>query len=93
MTFAHKGITLKAIPYLDNPFETPQVADAQPTDSKGNSAEPQPVNLSEATTVRLRAIENLMLKAPSLKPIASLGTSSFGVAGIESAAEPADSPH
>ena len=72
MTFAHNGIELKPIPFVEPeaPAEpkAPEVAsdaDAAP-DALGDlgASQPRPSNLSAATTERLLAIDDLMQKAP-----------------------------
>jgi penicillin-binding protein 1A len=69
MTYAHQGVELKPIPFLDQPFEKPQPgqliasADAQPQAQRASQ-------LSAATSERLTIIENLMRKADRLKPLA-----------------------
>ena len=77
MTYAHKGIDLKPIPFIENPMETPAkdaaVAAAEPSDTPDAGAG-GPATLSAETTQRLLAIEQLMRKAPRLKPVAELTT-------------------
>ena len=77
MTYAHKGIDLKPIPFIENPMETPAkdaaVAAAEPSDALDAGAG-GPATLSAETTQRLLAIEQLMRKAPRLKPVAELTT-------------------
>ena len=75
MTFAHKGVDLKPIPFIDNPMEKPATdaavaanaaTDANTGDNGG------PATLSAAATERLLSIEQLMRNAPRLKPLAAL---------------------
>jgi penicillin-binding protein 1A len=73
MTFAHQGVELKPIPFIDPPFEQPQTGAAvastgEPLDSVGARA----ASLSAATSERLTEIEALMRKAAGLKPLAAL---------------------
>ena len=73
MTFAHQGVELKAIPFVDPPFETPQAGQAvarsdAPVDSVGSRA----ASLSAATSERLTIIEQMMRKAAGVKPLAAL---------------------
>ncbi len=76
MTFAHNGIDLKPIPYIDNPFEKPPagaaVAAAAPGDASATPDAGKPSTLSAATTERLLTIEELLRKASRLKPLAAL---------------------
>ena len=79
MTFAHQGIELKAIPLIEDPFEQPAEGEAvasatEPADSVGSRA----ASLSEATTQRLMAIEELLRKAAGLKPLAALSPAAVG---------------
>jgi hypothetical protein len=76
MTFAHQGVELKAIPFVDPPFEKPQSGVAvartgEPIESVGARA----ASLSAATSERLTEIESLMRKAAGLKPLAALAPS------------------
>ena len=76
MTFAHQGVELKPIPFVDPAFEKPQegVAVARtgdPIESVGARA----ASLSAATSERLTEIESLMRKAAGLKPLAALAPS------------------
>ena len=76
MTFAHQGVELKPIPFVDPPFEKPQTGAAvastgEPLDSVGARA----ASLSAATSERLTEIEALMRKAAGLKPLAALAPS------------------
>jgi penicillin-binding protein 1A len=91
MTFAHTGIELKPIPYVDEPIGLPAtnaaVASAAPQGDSGLTEltvpTPRPASLSAGTTERLMKIEELMRKAPRLKPVAMLGpTAPIGVAGV-----------
>jgi len=76
MTFAHKGIELKPIPFVP-PEEKPATpaagAVAAATPAAGtDTEEPRPVSLSAAATDRLLAIAELLRTARSLKPVAEL---------------------
>jgi penicillin-binding protein 1A len=90
MTFAHNGIELKPIPFVEpEPVAEPQVvAGAEGAAAPGQLAGEdgsgdRPTHLSAATTERLIGLENLMRKARSLKPIAGLWPPSpVGLAGI-----------
>jgi len=73
MTFAHQGVALKAIPFVDPPFEQPPTGKAVaqaavPTDSVGTRAS----TLSAATSEQLTIIEGLMRKAAGVKPLAAI---------------------
>ncbi|MEO8667564.1 MAG: penicillin-binding transpeptidase domain-containing protein, partial [Bauldia sp.] len=88
MTFAHNGIELKPIPFVEpepRPEGTP-VAGAQGADGQtpaDGTAAGRPTHLSAATSERLTNLEALMRKAASLKPIASLWPASpIGLAGV-----------
>ncbi|WP_051231732.1 transglycosylase domain-containing protein [Kaistia adipata] len=66
MTYAHNGIDLKPIPYIDEPASdgdrpAPAIASA------GGDAQ-RPLSLSARTTERLIALEKLFETAPPLKP-------------------------
>jgi penicillin-binding protein 1A len=98
MTFAHKGIKLKPIPFVEPevpPEPTDAVVatgDAANPDVVGDSNEPtaRPVSLSAGATSRLVAIEGLLNRAPVLKPVADLSKpTSVGLAGL---AEPPGGP-
>ncbi len=70
MTYAHQGVELKPIPFVDPPFEKPQTVVAkssEPTDAALRAS-----SLSAATSERLTIIEGLMRNAARLKPLASL---------------------
>jgi penicillin-binding protein 1A len=76
MTFAHKGVELKPIPYIDNPMEKPAdnaakvaAAPGEPTPSDDT---PKPITLSAESTARLVQIEALMTRAAGLKPVAAM---------------------
>lgn len=75
MTYAHQGIELRSIPFLDQPFEKPQpgqvvaAGDSQPQSQRA-------AQLSASTSERLTIIENLMRKADRLKPLAQVGPES-----------------
>jgi penicillin-binding protein 1A len=90
MTFAHTGIELKPIPFVEP--EAPAEPKAPEVASDTNAApdalgdlgpsQPRPSNLSVATTERLLAIADLMQKAPVLKPVAEFKpTASLGLPG------------
>ena len=72
MTFAHKGVELKPIPFVEPeaPAEekAPEVASDTTAAPDGLSdlgeSQPRPSNLSAETTERLLAIADLMQKAP-----------------------------
>jgi penicillin-binding protein 1A len=92
MTYAHNGIDLKPIPYVES--ETPPieelVADANgdlaPDGASGISDVPG--NLSSATTERLIALEKLMRDAPPLRPFAGLWPPSpVGLTGAQPVVE------
>jgi penicillin-binding protein 1A len=75
MTFAHKGIDLKPIPGIDNPFEKPPAGAAvaaADTASQNAADSGKPATLSAATTEQLLAIEQLLRKAQRLKPLAAI---------------------
>ncbi len=90
MTFAHTGIQLKPIPFVEpeQPKEGTPVAEAQPAEGEDAAKPAQPSSvLSAATTQRLLNIEKLMLSASRLQPVADLGSAPFtAVAGAETAA-------
>ncbi len=103
MTFAHKGIELKPIPYVEP--EKPTNAEAavasadQPLTEEPLDAESgaKPVSLSAGTTERLIVIEGLLDRARSTKPVARLGSPApVGLAGLAagdgSPGRPATSP-
>ncbi len=71
MTYAHRGIELKPIPFIENPFEKPPKGDAvaatdatgAPDAGKGD----RPASLSDAATRRLATIADMMqAEAPSV---------------------------
>jgi penicillin-binding protein 1A len=79
MTFAHKGVEVKPIPFIDNPMEKPsenpaQVASATAGETPPVADTPKPITLSAESTARLVTIEGLMKRAAGLKPIAALST-------------------
>jgi penicillin-binding protein 1A len=92
MTFAHAGIDLKPIPFVEpeTPAEDVAVADgAAKTEEEAAPARPANV-LSALTTARLLQLETLMRSAPRLSPVADLGPiPSFAVADTP-AAKPDD---
>jgi penicillin-binding protein 1A len=79
MTYAHQGVTLKAIPYIEDPFEQP-VDDAEEVAAGIDDAadvfseEATTTTLSVETTKRLIVIEELMQRASS-RPVAALSGS------------------
>ncbi len=70
MTYAHQGIDLKPIPFVEPPFEKPQTVVAKNDEPAENAARAS--SLSAATSERLTIIEGLMRNAPRLKPLAVL---------------------
>ena len=88
MTFAHTGIELKPIPFVDEPVAPP----AAPAVASGATAgaglsdvtvsAARPASLSAATAERLITIEQLMLKAAALKPVALGAFPTVGLAAI-----------
>jgi len=88
MTFAHKGIELKPIPFVEP--EKPPEGEAVVADASAAAAEEEanadasarPVSLSAGTTERLIAIEGLLTRARSLKPVAALGPAPVAVSGL-----------
>ncbi len=75
MTFAHTGIKLKPIPYIEDALPADAgaaVADATAGDGEADVGS-TPAALSAATTARLIQLEEMMRSAPELKPIAELG--------------------
>jgi penicillin-binding protein 1A len=92
MTFAHNGVELKPIPFVEpEPVAEPvAVAGAEGTDGQaapGATPGDGPTHLSAATTDRLTRLEGLLRKAPALKPIAALWPPSpIGLAGVATAA-------
>ena len=76
MTFAHQGVELKPIPFIDNPFEKSSgkaIAAAAESAGSGDGSEmTRAGSLSAGTTERLIEIEQLMRKAVGLKPLAFL---------------------
>jgi penicillin-binding protein 1A len=99
MTFAHNGIELKPIPFVDpEPVAEPQVvAGADGTDGQpaadGTVPGDRPTHLSAETTARLTVIEGLMQKAPALKPIASLWPPApTGLVGVAEQSEAPSTP-
>jgi penicillin-binding protein 1A len=94
MAFAHKGVDLKPIPGIDNPFEKPPagapIAAADTANQNATADSGRPATLSAATTEQLLAIEQLMRKAQRLKPLAAIApplpVSSAEVAGASPAA-------
>lgn len=66
MTYAHNGIELKPIPYIDEPAsDGPRPAPAVAS----TDADQRPLSLSARTTERLIALEKLLETAPPLKPL------------------------
>ena len=74
MTYAHDGIKLKPIPYVDDSgAQTAGAAAAEATDAEaGAEATSAPTSLSTATTNWLIRLEETMRSAPRLQPVASL---------------------
>jgi len=81
MQFAHTGIELKPIPFVEPEPAAPTAAVAKADAGKAGAAPfdaaaaaeppaPRPISLSLATTQRLMAIEELMRMARPLKPVA-----------------------
>jgi penicillin-binding protein 1A len=76
MTYAHQGVELKPIPFIDPPFEKEKPGQVvaksdmplDPLDARASS-------LSAAASERLTIIENLMRKAAESKPLAALAPS------------------
>ena len=88
MTFAHTGIDIKPIPFVEpeTPAETevPAVAEA-PATAEAEPASTRPTTvLSALTTTRLLQIEKLLRSSPRLQPTADLG----GKATVAIAATP-----
>ncbi|MCP4381572.1 MAG: PBP1A family penicillin-binding protein [Hyphomicrobiales bacterium] len=85
MTFAHQGVDLKPIPFVDEPEtddekESEVIAETSEADADGLRT---PSSLSSATTERLIRLEDLMRSAPSLAPLARndvMTSSEFGIA-------------
>jgi penicillin-binding protein 1A len=99
MQFAHTGIELKPIPFVEP--EKPQAAVAKAEAAKAGAATPDaaavppaasPVNLSLATTERLTVIEGLLRTARPLKPVARNFTPPAASASAVAAADPAAAP-
>lgn len=76
MTFAHNGIDLKPIPFVES--EQPEAedlvadADADPSAADPFGVSDGPGTLSAATTNQLLALEKLLKEAPALRPYAGL---------------------
>jgi penicillin-binding protein 1A len=93
MAFAHKGVDLKPIPFVDEepqdatPAETP-VAAADAADAQSG---PRPSTLSVATTERLLVIEKLLREAIRLRPVAALSPAA-GMTTVAGAAEAGTTP-
>lgn len=90
MTFAHKGIDIKAIPYVESeepkPDDVVADADADPADTSLAGAGDGPGTLSAETTEQLLALEKLMRNARPLRPYASLWPPSpVGMLGVSPA--------
>lgn len=92
MTFAHTGIDLKPIPYVDS--EEPKAADiiaagGQDAGASQAGSGDGPGSLSTATTERLIALEKVMRDAPPLRPHAGLWPPSpVGLLGVSPAFTP-----
>lgn len=76
MTFAHEGIDLRPIPYVESEQPALEELIASGDATSGDTGEfgksDGPGSLSEATTNRLLALEKLIRDAPSLRPFAGL---------------------
>ncbi len=74
MTYAHDGIKLKPIPYVEDSGEKSEgAAVAEATDGEaGAEAATTPTSLSTATTNWLIRLEKTMRSAPRVQPVASL---------------------
>lgn len=73
MTYAHQGIQLKPIPYIDNPFERPVAQDQVVADGdEGDVGAGRATTISDATRERLTIIEQLLRRAAGIEPLASL---------------------
>ncbi len=90
MTYAHKGVELKPIPYIDNPMEKPTTETpvaSKEADGNGAGGSAGPASLSAAATQTLLKIEELMRKAARLTPLADLSSSRpAAIAAVERAA-------
>ena len=71
MTFAHSGIDLKPIPFVE-PEQAAEEDFIVAGDTIAVPANDGPGSLSSATSDRLRTLEQLMREAPSLRPYAGL---------------------
>ncbi len=93
MTFAHTGIDIKPIPFVEP--EVPPEAEAEVVaetpaaeESEQTGARPASV-LSALTTTRLLQIEKLLRSSPRLEPIADLGPASpLAVAATPASGDP-----
>jgi penicillin-binding protein 1A len=88
MTYAHQGVELKPIPFVDDDGETPATAEAVAAAAQAGAAPGAAVRaptLSAETTERLIAIEALMRKASPLKPVAALGGGAAALTAIAGA--------
>jgi penicillin-binding protein 1A len=94
MTFAHAGIDLKPIPFVDSEPSADEEIVAAGDAGAETAGEPDtlelPTSLSEATTERLIALEEIMRNAPSLRPVAGLWPPS--PAGLSAAPKAVDQP-
>lgn len=76
MTYAHQGVELKPIPFIENPFEEKKpgeaVVAATPEGDAAQSVGARAATLSAATSERLTIIEQMLRKAAGLKPLAAL---------------------
>jgi penicillin-binding protein 1A len=76
MTFAHAGIDIKPIPFVDSEVPADEALVAAEDGAAEPGAQPDtlelPTSLSAATTERLIALEQIMRNAPSLRPVAGL---------------------
>jgi penicillin-binding protein 1A len=73
MTYAHQGIELKPIPFVDPPFETPAAGQGVAAAAlPANTSAARAASLSAATSQQLTIIGKLMRDAAAAKPLASL---------------------
>ncbi len=92
MTFAHTGINIKPIPFVEP--EVPAEANAEnvaevPAEAPETGAAAPASVLTALTTTRLIQIEKLLRSAPRLQPLADLGPASpLAVAGTPDAGDP-----
>jgi penicillin-binding protein 1A len=93
MTFAHTGINIKPIPFVEP--EVPVEVDAEsvaeaPAEAAPETAAAPPASaLTALTTTRLLQIEKLLRSAPRLQPLADLAPASpLAVAATPTAGDP-----